>query len=105
MSQILPFSSPEPLMANSIQPQSYLQRYSTSVESKEEGQTDTSGMGPEGQQYTLLLEFLSASHHNNIVYIFQYIPGGKQLKLLTVEIRVMLMRYISSKTNTFHSIT
>lgn len=79
-SRILPFCSPEPLVANSVQPQSYLQHYSTSVESKEERQTDATRMGPEGQRYKLLLEFLSASHHNIIVYIFQYIPGGKAAK-------------------------
>jgi len=76
MSQILPFCSPEPLVANSIQPQSYLQHYST-LESKEERQTDTTGRGPGGQRYTLLLEFLSALHHSIIVCIFQDISGGK----------------------------
>lgn len=72
-------------MANSVQPQSYLQHYPTSVESKEKRQTDTTGMGPEGQQYTLLLEFLSASSPSTIAYIFQYIPGGKTAK--TVDYR------------------
>ena len=37
-------------------------------------------MGPEGQRYTLLLEFLSVSHHNTIVYIVHYTPGGKTAK-------------------------
>lgn len=83
MSRILPFSSPQPSVANSIQPQSYLQHYSTSVWSKEERQTDTTGMGPEWEWYTLLLKFLSASGHNIIVYFFQYMPRGKTAKTVS----------------------
>lgn len=47
--------------------------------------TDTMGMGSEGQHNTLLLKFLCASDHSIIVCIFQYIPGGKAVE--TVDCR------------------
>lgn len=55
------FSAPEPSVANPIQPQSYLQHYSTSIESKENRQIDSLGIGPE-QQCMLVFGFLSVSH-------------------------------------------
>lgn len=79
MSQSLPFFSVEPLVANSIQPQSYLQDYSTSVHLYGVKGRDRRchRMGPGEQQHTLQLEFLSASHSNITVGTSQYTPGGK----------------------------
>lgn len=76
MSQSLPFCSAEPLVANSIQAQSYLQDYSTSVHLYKEETEDARGMAPE-QQHVLLLELSLPHIPTSLLVLLSTYLGGK----------------------------
>lgn len=85
MSRIFPFSSPEHLVANSLEPHSYPQHYSASVESEEE-RTQIPWGWDQKDSITHRCSSFSVPHITvSLSVFFSIFLEGRQLQLLTVE--------------------